>query len=74
MPKVQFSRLQEVVPAMTEAYHNGASLKELASTYGGSPNTVRKALAQAGVKIRSRGRRSSDFHTQPRTEVTDATE
>jgi lambda repressor-like predicted transcriptional regulator len=58
--RVQWNRLQDVIPAMTEAYQNGASLKQLSTIYGGSPNTVRKALANAGVSIRRRGRKNRE--------------
>lgn len=71
MARIQFSRLQDVISAMKEAYENGVSLKELSNTYGGSPNTVRKALAQAGVRIRQRGRKSRNFGVPKTPEVSE---
>lgn len=41
-------------------YENGATVRELAETYGANGRTIRKVLAAEGVTMRPRGRRSSD--------------
>lgn len=41
------------------AYERGATVRELAETFGANARTVQKALAGQGVTMRQRGRRPS---------------
>lgn len=60
------NKLAAIREVVCEAYRNGATLREIAEVHGVSPGTVRNALKEMGVEMRSRGRRSAEKAPDPR--------
>lgn len=53
------NKLAAIKEVVVEAYKNGATLREIAEVHAVSPGTVRNALKEMGVEMRSRGRRKA---------------
>jgi transposase-like protein len=51
------NKLAKSAEQVQEAYQNGATLREISEVHGVSSGTVRNCLIEAGVKLRSRGRK-----------------
>jgi len=67
MPNRLSNKLASIKEVVCEAYKNGATLREIAEVHGCSPGTVRNALKECGVEMRSRGRRKAAQTPDPRT-------
>ncbi len=53
-------KLQDVRGLIVEAYGNGVTIRELAHVYNVAPGTIRTRLLEAGITLRSRGRRKKE--------------
>lgn len=51
---------------VTEAYKNGATLRQIGEVHGVSPGTVRNLLRELDVPMRDRGRRRKSVSSEPR--------
>lgn len=58
-------KLFQIRDQIAEAYNNDKTLREIASIHGVSTGTVRSTLIEAGVSLRSRGRRNGQVSRTP---------
>ena len=53
-------KLVKEAPQIVEAYLNGSTLRQIASTYSVSHVTIKNVLDRSGVAMRSRGRKRKE--------------